>query len=787
MNEPTKRPFDAPEATSPFQTSIVGGGLPRALTSLVGRDRDLSAVRALILEQRSRLLTLTGTGGVGKTRLATAAAASVAEHFPAGVGFVELAGLSDPSLLLSTIAQALGVRDGRSPLLDRLAALLADRRTLLILDNLEHLRSASASLVDLLEACPALTILATSRAVLRLTSEQVFEVTPLDLPEIEGDVEHDDRSSGALDLFVDRAQLVNPHFALTAANAADLSQIVRRIDGIPLAIELAAARTRSLSPSMIAARLTSRLSVLTGGARDLPERQRTMRDTIAWSHDLLAQDEQVLFRRLASFAGGFSLDAAEALVAPGETSTPVIDIVASLVDHSLLKPVAGADGENRFLLLEVVREYAEEQLVAANEIDLARTRHGDYFVDLAEAIAPNLGYRADAAASVSRLNVELDNLRSALSWTSELSDSTRFLRLSVALQSFWSMGGRAGEGRMWLDQAMELSESAPLPLRAAVVRASGWIARHQGRHDQAEALGLRGLALSRKDGDPVAIVHALSLLGWVEDEQGEPARSRAYHQQVLELSPQLADPLWAAWATRHIGKQHLALGETKKAEQWLERAVALFRAAGLEYGVAVANNILGEIALSRGEYARAAVLRREWLAQSWDATGLRFCLEGLINVAVTCNEPVWAAKLIGAAESHRLRLGVGFNPRQVPEYERNLAAIRRAINPSELGRYVSEGKALSVEQSRALAGDFISFMERTRPAPPRDSAAELGLTAREAEIARLLVNGRTNREIAETLFISIPTVKRHLTNMLGKLGVANRQEAADLIRARHLE
>jgi predicted ATPase/DNA-binding CsgD family transcriptional regulator len=767
---------------------------PVPLTSFIGREREVAIVIDRLRGETVRLVTLTGPGGVGKTRLAIRVAQVMAADFSDGVWFVALASVHDPTRVASTIAHALAVRQtGARPVEDGIQTFLRDRRSLLILDNFEHLLDAAPLVSKLLTACPLLTILVTSRAVLRVSGEHDVAVPPLDLPCPDVRPPLDEvLQIEAVRLFAERAQAARHDFTVTVENGATVVDLCRRLDGLPLAIELAAARVAHLPLPAVLAHLDQRLTLLTGGPRDLPARLQTMRDAIAWSYDLLSTEEQSLFRRLGVFAGGFTLEAATAVAtAMGIPAGSVLDGVASLVDASLVQTTSGTGAEPRYYLLETLREYALDRLeLSREEVDSARAAHAVYFLTLAEAIGPYLQWQADPDPVVARLDADHANIQAALSWTRARDAHQTFLRLATAMETFWAVQGHLAEGRAWLDHAVHVCRveraSIPLPLRAAVSLAAGWIAHYQGDATRAKAIGEEGLALAKNQGDSLAVAWGLTLLGFVAEDRGEIRKSRALHAEALAVGQRHEAPAWIGWSLRNVGWMAYLDGDSDVGVGQLEDALIQFRHADNALGAAYAFGDLAKIALDRGDFARAAALWRAQLNLPWDIWGFRWCLESLAAIAVSCGLAERAAHLLGMTEQVCEHLGVIRDPGQWPDYERTVAAARGMLPEATFTSAWNAGRRLSFDQARAEAIWLADALPGTIEASAAAPGAHLGLTAREIEVLRLVAQGHTNREVAEALFITVDTVKRHLTHILGKLGLRSRTAATAYAHRHHL-
>jgi predicted ATPase/DNA-binding CsgD family transcriptional regulator len=739
-----------------------------------------------------RLVTLSGPGGVGKTRLATSAAAATAGDFPDGVWFVGLAPISDPALVAPAIAKVLGVHEaGDEPLVARLETYLSDRRLLLLLDNFEQVVEAAPPVAALLGACPGLKALVTSRVRLRVSGEREYPVPPLTLPTLEAlSTANEATDSEAVRLFVDRALAVRPDFALTAENAPAVAEICRRLDGLPLAIELAAARVKVLSPPALLARLERRLPLLTGGGQDMPARQQTMRAAIGWSHDLLAPEEQVLFRRLAIFVGGFTLEAAESIV--GSDVGDVLEGIASLADKSLLRQAEHDVGEPRFGMLETIREFGLEQLATGGDEAATRRAHAVWYGQLAERSWERFTSKADAEW-LDQVEADHDNLRAALVWLEQNDDTAAALRLAGALWPFWHRHSHRREGHGWLertlDQAWQFGGGGAARVRA--LYGAAYLARNRGDYERANALATECLELTSELGDRWGASRALQLLAFVALAQGEYDRTTAYAGQALELLESLGEASgFTAWARSDLGMATYGRGDLAQALHVLEEALAVYRRFADSFGTALTLGYLGLVECDRGEYTNAAARFTESLPLWQEVANQENqseWLAGVATLAAAQKEFEQAARLFGAAEALRDTLGHAFTLPERAAFERGESAARTALGETAVAAAEVAGRALPLESVLAEARAFLdSVAERVRPAEPTDAAIRFGLTPRELEVLSLLAGGRSDREIADALFIGPRTVQTHVANIFGKLGVHGRTEAAAIAVRRGL-
>jgi predicted ATPase/class 3 adenylate cyclase len=693
--------------------------LPRQPTLFLGREREVANVVDLLGTNEVQLLTLTGPGGTGKTRLALQAAADLLDDFPDGVFFVPLAPLNDPGLVPATIAATLSIREeGDQPLPERLRSVLATKELLLVLDNVEHLVEAAPAVGELLETSSRLKVLATSRVPLHLRAEREYPVLPLGLPRrrpppsVEQLTQYE-----AVRLFIDRAQAVNPDFTVDNANAPAVAEICHRLDGLPLAIELAAARVRMLPPQAMLARLEQRLPFLTTGARDAPARQRTLRDAIAWSYDLLTAEEQALFRRLAVFAGGCTLDSAETVANP-DGELDIFGGLERLVEHSLLRQEVSPTSEPRFTMLETIREYGLERLSESGEANAVRRRHAAFFLALVEQAEPAL-HSPEQLVWLERLEAEHDNLRTSLSWALE-QDAETALRLAVGLGRFWIFRGHLGEGRGWLERALE-TRGEPRPVRARALVVAGEFARHMGDYEREAALQEAGLALARTFRDRRTEAQVLLELGLHAGfTDGDYALADALTEESLVILRDLGDAWGIARGLNNLGYRAYLRGDFGRAAALLDEAVAFARAAGDRSLLAYILDSRGALAEAQGELGLAADLYREALASAQEIDNpivVAMVLNALAAVAARQGQPAGAARTMGAASALRQAIGI---PTTTTDDEARIAgtisAARELLGESAFAAAWEEGRAQPVDQAVAEALALGKELGRNKPA-----------------------------------------------------------------------
>lgn len=686
------------------------GSVPNNLilpsTAIIGRERELQAIEDLI--GRYRLVTLTGIGGTGKTRLAQEIAGRSLSAFRDGVFFIALATVANAELVASEIARNLGVKEsGGRDLLVGLADLLLDKQVLLVIDNFEQVMPAAPIVQELLDAAPRVKVLVTSRALLQLAPEREFVVPPLDLPDgLDARFRLEDLAENeSVKLFVERARAIKLDFRLDEDNVATVGEICRRIDGLPLAIELAAARIRILSVTQILERLDQRLKLLTGGGKDRPLRQQTMRGAIAWSYDLLPEEERELFRRLAVFAGGFSIEAAEAVVA--SAGLDLLNGIVALVENSLLVQNEGAEGASRFQLLEVVREYASELLEASGDSESVWKKHLDFFAARARTAEPEI-FTERGGVWLERLEDDHDNLRAALDWSlrNDLKTAVGFVS---ALRNFWILHNHLSEGRRWLDlTAATCGAEGTSEDRFKLFNGLGHTAGYQGDLAAARSAHELGLAEARQAGNQRQIAMSIRGLGFVAKAQGDVVAARKYYREALALSRELGEQNGIAVSLTALGDLARMESDLKSAGSYYEEALSICRSTGNDQGVVGSLNNLGAVAYGKGDDAAARRYYEEGLnsvLKLSDKISLSYSLDGLAALAMRRGELDRSAQLAGAAEHLRDKLGFETEPAERRFRDDYLTELRSQIDPIEFDLAFEKGRALMFDHVIRLALD----------------------------------------------------------------------------------
>ncbi len=731
--------------------------LPIQLTSFIGRSKEIREVRQLLATER--LLTLTGPGGSGKTRLALQVASEVLKDFH-GVFLVALAPITDEGLVTSTIAQTLGLHEtpGRA-IIDTLKEFLQSKSLLLLLDNFEQVISAAPLVSELLTACSKLKVLVTSREALRISGEHEYLVPPLSVPDLTQSPSLESLSQYAsVDLFIQRARAVKPDFHITNETAPAVAEICHRLDGLPLAIELAAARVKLLTPRAMLERLEHRLEFLTGGGRDVPARQQTLRNAIAWSYDLLEENEQKLFRRMSVFVGGCTVEAVEVVAADSPHS--ILDELGSLLDKSLLRQVEGIRGEPRFVMLQLLREFGLEQLKASGKQEIIRHHHADFFLELAEQSEAGVE-RPEQIGWMDRMEQEHDNLRAALEWSKTADGMEELcLRLATALGYFWEVRGHFSEGRERLSAILETKiAQGRSPARTRLLARAAELAYRQSDYAATVALAGESLEICREIGDQQGvasaliklgnaateagdyaaaaehleealaiwrdledkhgIARALISLGWVSLRSGDHQQANVRLEEALALSRELGDARSVGFELSGLGEAALQQGDYGRAMRLLEESLELRRQLGNKWGVGVSLGTLGLVAIRQGDWDSAMARLRESLEvrqEIGDKGGSAWCLERLAEVAREWGSPEKAVRLLSAAAALRISIGSVIDPADQAEYQNRRGALRAELGEARFAAIWSEGRALTLEQAVNYA---LEIRSSESPAPIR--------------------------------------------------------------------
>ena len=770
--------------------------LPTPSSELIGRDAEVARLITLLEDPATWLVTLTGPGGIGKTRLALAAAEAMQDRLTDGAIFVDLSGVVRAADTVPAIAQALGLReiagqDQRS----QIASFLRTKNLLLVLDNVEQILDAAPEIAEIARQAGA-TVLVTSRAPLRVGGEREMPVPPL--PLASRDATPDELlASDAGRLFVERARARDPSFGVDDQSAPLIAQICARLDGLPLAIELAAARSKLLPPRQLHDRLERTLTLLTHGDRNAPPRHLTMRDAVAWSYDLLAPEEQRLFRQLAIFAGGFTLDAAEWV---GARETPpsggerhggeaehdnvtasTLDRLDALLDQSMVVREVGIDGEPRFRMLETIRAYGLERLNAAEAAAL-RDLHARYFCQLTQTLRP-IVVTESARASLERLAADEPNLRAALTWLADQESAADFGAMVAALSGYWFAYSNLYDADTWITRALTAREQVSRPDQARLLIAAAILSEFRGEAAQAELAYAEGLPLSRAMGDAFDVAMALTSYGASLNLQGQYTAAAALLEEGRVVAASIADPRQrAAMMGRALANLSVTAreqGDFAAARTLSEAALACYQGLGFDLAETRALMDLAGIAKDQGDFPPMVMHYQTCLAQTGERGDMRViyeALSGIASASTAWGHPESAVLLYGAADALRERVGLAMSlPSDRAVTERSLALLREALSEAQFAAKWAEGRTMPLAQALAIAATVAPATDGPKSAQPVDPFL---LTRRERDVLRLLAVGQTDRDIAEALFIGSRTVSWHVSTILSKLGVSTRREAA---------
>jgi predicted ATPase/DNA-binding CsgD family transcriptional regulator len=766
------------------------GNLPSNLTNFVGRRSELAKVKQLL--SRTRMVTLTGVGGVGKTRLAMQTATDLQRAFPDGVWLVELSSLSDPAFLSQTVVAALGIPDqGGRPGLDVLIDYLGDKKLLLLLDSCEHLVDACAYLADtLLAACPRLHILATSRQAIAIAGEHTLLVPSLSIPETRQGALPASAAAGsdAVQLFVARAEAVQPDFALTDDNAEIVAHLCRRLEGIPLAIELAAGRLRHLPLKQIDERLGDRYHFLTGGSRVALPRQQTLRALIDWSFDLCSPAEQTLWARLSVFSGSFELDAAEH-VCSGEPipREDVLDLLSGLVDKSVLGRDERAPRATRYRLLETIRQYGQERRTESDGDLALRRRHRDWYLGLVER-AEAAWFGPDQIDWFNRLQLDHANIRAALNFClSSPAESEQGLRIAAALRAYWHSTGFMNEGRHWLDQALRL-ETAPTAARAKALWVESWLASLQNDADTATSRVAESRALAQQLGDGTLIAQATLAAGVVAMHNEDQRSAAALFEEAIERHQGTTNLSGLAIALYLLSLTSTILGDTEKAITVGEQCRALCATHDEHWYQSHALWVLGIAVWLQGDTRRATHLEQNSLRlkpSHHDRLGIAHCIEALGWFAASDQQWQRSAQLLGAAQAVREEIGVALHgfAHLVTYHDQAEARVRRGLGDPAFDKAFHDGLDFTLDDAVAYG-----LNEKAKPAArTKQDDSATPLTRREAEVAELVAQGMSNKAIAAKLVVAQRTAEAHVENILVKLGFTTRAQIAAWLAERRAQ